>query len=258
MKKLLVLLLIVGSPLCPSLLAQKGELMIKHGLSFLDTPYVAHTLERAAQEELFTDRSEVDCTTFVEDVMAMTLCEEQEVLSESEFAKNLQRVRYRNGILDGYTSRLHYVADWINDNIQKGIIEDITAMYSEDKETLLLNYMSTHPDKYTHLKSAPQNVAEMAKHEQRLTGQVVHWLPKEKIPHEGLSWIKDGDIIMLTTNIKGLDVSHMGLAIYQEGKLHLLHASSIKKKVIIDSDTLRDQLQKSKHVTGIRVLRMAA
>lgn len=257
MRRCLVLLLIVISPLYSPLLAQKGELMIKNGLGFLNTPYVAHTLERTPQEELFTDRSEVDCTTFVEDVMAMTLCGSQNVVSESEFAHNLQKVRYRNGVLNGYTSRLHYVADWIYDNIQKGIIEDVTAIHSEDKETICLNYMSTHPDKYTHLKDSPQNVEEMAKHEERLTGQVVYWLPKNKIPHEGLTWIKDGDIIMLTTNIKGLDVSHMGLAIYQEGKLHLLHASSIKKKVIIDSDTLRDQLQKSKHVTGIRVLRMA-
>lgn len=228
--------------------------MLKNGLPFLGTPYVAHTLERTANEELFTSQSEVDCTTFVEYVMALSLCKDP--VSEKEFAQNLQRVRYREGILDGYTSRLHYVADWVNDNSRKGIIEDVTAAHSTDKDTVQLYYMSANSEKYKHLKNSPENVAEMKKHEKRLTGQEIYWLPKAKLPDEGFSWIKDGDIIMLTTHIRGLDVSHMGIAIYQGNQLYLLHASSVEKKVIIDQRTLRKQLHDSKHVTGIRVLRM--
>ena len=50
--------------------------------------------------------------------------------------------------------------------------------------------------------------------------------------------IKNGDIIAITTNIKGLDVVHTGFACWVDGKLHLLHASSVMKKVILDSQTL--------------------
>lgn len=231
--------------------------MLKHGLSLVGTPYVANTLERTEQEELFTSREELDCTTFVESVMAMTLSTKEDgTFSENDFADNLQKIRYRDGILNSYTSRLHYVADWINNNIQKGIIQDIAAVYSKDTDIINLSFMSQNPDKYKHLRNNPENTFFMAEVEKKLTGQEVHWIPKQKLPDDGLSWIHDGDIIMLTTNIRGLDVSHMGIAIYQNGKLHLLHASSVEKKVVVDKRTLRNQLAQSKHVTGIRVVRI--
>lgn len=257
MKGHVIILSIIVSLVSLSVFSQQNNQMLRHGLSLLGTPYVAHTLERTEQEELFTDRSELDCTTFVESVMAMSLSTQAEQnFTEDSFAKNLQKIRYRDGIINGYTSRLHYVAEWINDNIQKGIIEDVAATYSPDRDTIRLFFMSTHPDSYKHLKNSPKNVAEMAAHEKRLSGQEIHWVPKQKLPAEGLPWIKDGDIIMLTTNIAGLDVSHMGIAIYQQDKLHLLHASSVEKKVVIDKPTLRNQLAQSKHVTGIRVVRL--
>lgn len=45
-----------------------------------------------------------------------------------------------------------------------------------------------------------------------------------------MPWIKDGDIIAITTHTPGLDVAHMGIAAYRKGKLHLLHASSAQGK----------------------------
>lgn len=253
----ITLSILLASLFCSGIYAQADNPMLRHGLSFLGTPYVAHTLERTAQEELFTGRSELDCTTFVESVLAMSLSSIQgEDLSEENFAKNLQKIRYRDGIIDGYTSRLHYVADWVNNNVRKGIITDITAMCGEDKDIIHLSFMSQNPDKYKHLKGNPKNISRMAEIEKELTGQEIYWIPKQKLTDKGTSWIQDGDIIMLTTNIKGLDVSHMGIAIYQNSKLHLLHASSTEKKVVIDKRTLRDQLEQSKHVTGIRVFRL--
>jgi acetyl esterase/lipase len=236
---------------------REDNLMLKHGLALLGTPYVAHTLERTAKEELFTGRSELDCTTFVETVLAMSLCTgENKTLTEKEFAAQLQKIRYRGGVIDGYASRLHYATDWINDNIRKGIIADITAVHSQDTDTVRLSFMSGHPDKYKHLRSDPENLTRIREIEKSLTGQRIHRIPKQDLPDEGFPWIKDGDIIMLTTLIDGLDVSHTGIAIRRNGMLHLLHASSVEKKVVIDQRTLREQLAQSKHVTGIRVVRL--
>lgn len=47
--------------------------MLKYGLSFLKTPYVAHTLEVNDEEKLVVNFDEVDCTTFVEYVLALSL-----------------------------------------------------------------------------------------------------------------------------------------------------------------------------------------
>ena len=47
--------------------------MLKYGLNFLKTPYVAHTLEVNEEEKLVVNFDEVDCTTFVEYVLALAL-----------------------------------------------------------------------------------------------------------------------------------------------------------------------------------------
>lgn len=224
-----------------------GKEVLNNGLKFIGTPYVAGTLEVNDKEKLVINLKEMDCTTFVEYVLAQSM--------NGDFTRNLQQIRYRNGKIDGYTSRLHYIAEWVENGIRQGIIEDVTAMHSPDRQTLSLSYMSSHPHLYKALKNSPENVKQMAEYEKALTGKSVHYLPKSKLKAEGLSWIKDGDIIALCTNIPGLDVSHMGIAVYKNGKLHLLNASSINKKVEISAVPLSEMLAKSKTNTGIRILR---
>ena len=187
----------------------------------------------------------------------MALCPQQgDEMQEGDFARNLQRIRYRDGKIDGYTSRLHYISDWINNAVRQGLLEDVTATYSPFKQKLSLSYMSTHPELYKSLKNSPENVAQMAKYEKALSGKEVHYLPKDKLEPDGLPWIKNGDIIALTTNTPGLDVSHMGIAIYIKGQLHLLHASSKEGKVVVGKTALSQMLKDRKSLTGIRVLRM--
>ena len=67
----------------------------------------------------------------------------------------------------------------------------------------------------------------------------------------------DGDIIAITTNLPGLDVAHVGIAEYINGKLHLLHASSTLGKVVVSEEPLRQMLRNHKSWSGIRVVRMS-
>lgn len=227
--------------------SSKENAMLNNALAFVGTPYVANTLEVNEEEKLVINLKEVDCTTLVEYVLAQSM--------EGDFAVNLQRIRYRDGKIDGYTSRLHYIADWVENGVRHGMMEDVTANHSTDTEKLVISYMSRHPQLYKSLKNNPKNVALMRQHEKALTGKTIHYLPKAKLTPEGLSWIKDGDIIAMCTNIPGLDVTHMGIALYKEGELHLLNASSVNKKVEISLLPLSEMLAKSKTNTGIRVIR---
>ena len=97
----------------------------------------------------------------------------------------------------------------------------------------------------------------LAQHEKALSGKKVHWLPKGKLPDAGLPWIMDGDIIAITTNLPGLDVAHVGIAEYINGKLHLLHASSTLGKVVVSEEPLSQMLRNNKSWSGIRVVRMS-
>lgn len=254
--------------------------VLKIATSYLGTPYVANTLENDGEESLIINLKEVDCLTLVEYSLAQAMCSSSGSLEKapsnslvkdsspvdssfdvsslnSPFARNLQKIRYRNGIINGYTSRLHYTSDWIDNGIRQGFLQDITAEHSPNTLTLSLSYMSTHPQLYKRLANSPENVARMAEQEKAISGKVVHWLPKSKLPEAGLPWIKDGDIIAITTKLPGLDIAHMGIAKHVDGNLHLLHASSTLGKVVVSDEPLNHLLNNKKSWTGIRVIRMS-
>lgn len=187
--------------------------------------------------------------------MALSPTEDGQI-AEGDFADKLQMIRYRDGKINGYTSRLHYIADWVNNGVRNGFLEDVTTANSPYIQQVSLSYMSSHPKLYKQLSNSPENVAKMKEIEKSLNGQEFHYVPKDKLPFAGLPWIKNGDIIAITTNTPGLDVAHMGIAFYVNGKLSLLHASSKEKKVVISKVTLGQMLKKNKNWTGVRVLRM--
>lgn len=231
-----------------------GELMVKVGSMFLETPYVASTLEQEGAERLVINLREMDCTTFAETCLAMTRTLRSKKPGLEQFANDLATVRYRNASIHGYTSRLHYTTDWIFNNQEKNLLLDVTKDISDIPYMKTINFMSTHPDAYRHLKGNSQLIQEMATIEADLSAKPRYFIPKEKIA-ELENHLQDGDIVALTTSIDGLDVSHMGILVRKNDRIHLLHASLTAKKVVLSDETLEDYLKNSKSVTGIIVAR---
>ena len=223
----------------------------------LGVPYVAGTLDGNEEEQLVVHVDQLDCTTFVETVLALCIADKRGERSFDGFKKALIDVRYRNGILDGYASRLHYFSDWIRNNEQMGFVKECTSetACSQPKE-LWLDFMTTHVDSYLPMKKDPALVEVMAAQEKNWQGTVVSYIPKEKLnlsPEE--LKIKDGDILAMVTNIKGLDIVHVGFAFWKDNQLHLLHASSVAKKVIEDPQTQYESSKKTKAHIGVRAIR---
>jgi len=224
----------------------------------LGVPYVAGTLDGNEEEQLVVHVDQLDCTTFVETVLALCIADKRGERSFDGFKKALIDVRYRNGILDGYASRLHYFSDWIRNNEQMGFVKECTSetACSQPKE-LWLDFMTTHVDSYLPMKKNPALVEVMAAQEKNWQGTVVSYIPKEKLnlsPEE--LKIKDGDILAMVTNIKGLDIVHVGFAFWKDNQLHLLHASSVAKKVIEDPQTQYESSKKTKAHIGVRAIRI--
>ena len=78
-------------------------------------------------------------------------------------------IRYRDGVIDQYPSRLHYFSDWIYDNVKKGIVEDVTEEIGGKKIKFNLNFMSTHPDSYKHLKENPDFIPIIKNQEKEIS-----------------------------------------------------------------------------------------
>ena len=224
----------------------------------LGVPYVAATLDGNEEEQLVVHVDQLDCTTFVETVLALCIADKRDARSFDGFKKALTDVRYRDGHLDGYASRLHYFSDWIRNNEQMGFVKECTSETScAQPQELWLNFMTTHVDSYQPMKKNPALVEVMAAQEKHWQGTIVSYIPKEKLnlPPEELK-IKDGDILAMVTNIKGLDIVHVGFAFWKDNHLHLLHASSSAKKVIEDPKTQYESSGKTKAHIGLRAIRV--
>ena len=228
---------------------------------FLGVPYVAHTLEVNDKEQLVVNTRELDCTTLVETVTALTICAQQGKKTWTDYLTTLRTLRYRQGQLDGYTSRLHYFSDWIRDKQAMKSVKEIQAPNPPFTavQRVNVNYMSTHPTAYKALKAQPELVSVIRKQEQQLTGLKARYIPKSALRRNTKTLrqaVHDGDIIAITCNKKGLDIAHLGFAVWKKDGLHLLNASMIHKKVVEESMTFYQYLQKHPSHTGIRVLRI--
>ena len=227
---------------------------------FLEVPYVAHTLEINDDERLVVNTRQLDCTTFVETVTALKLCAQADKHSFTDYLNMLRQLRYRKGKMAGYTSRLHYFTDWIRDKAEMQLVTDVQQPNPPFSavQTVQVDYMSTHPNAYKALKANAALVPEIRAHEQSLTGMKVRYIPKRSVRNNALlrKVVKDGDILAITCNKKGLEIAHLGFAVWRKDGLHLLNASMIHKKVVEEPMTLYQYLQRHKTHTGIRVVRI--
>lgn len=233
------------------------------GKQFLGLPYVAHTLEQGDREHLIVNLHGLDCTTFVETVVALSMCDQQNKRTFEDYCSNLSKVRFRHGKMTDYTSRLHYFTWWGEDNEALGIVKDIAPKTEPwgaftAVQTIHINYMSAHPASYKQLKNHPEFVPTIKKMEQESNGRKFRYIPKKNLSwgqNTALGAVKDGDIVAMLTDSDGLDTRHIGIAFWQNGKLHLLHASSLYKKVLMSKETFYDYEMKQPKHTGIRVFR---
>ncbi|MCA1745472.1 MAG: DUF1460 domain-containing protein [Bacteroidales bacterium] len=222
--------------------------------AFLGTPYVSGTLEQAVEEQLMVNLREVDCTTFVEYVLAMAHVAKDSGADLGRMAYEVQHLRYRDGVVKGYPSRLHYFTDWLKRHEQRGLLTLISDSIGNASMDMALDFMSTHPGFYPKLDKNPALVEKIRLVEEDMADSDMAYITKDRL-EEMEPLIRDGDIIAFVTTIEGLDVSHTGFACFQEGRLHLLHASTRTNLVEVSPVPLSQYIQNRTTVSGILVAR---
>lgn len=222
----------------------------------LGTPYVAHTLE--GDEEMLTiNIHQLDCLTFIETLYALTRTTLAGRYSWRDFADHIENVRYRNGEMGDYSTRIHYISEWIIDNHVRGNLVEVTPdLPHVDYMVKNIDYMTHHTDAYRQLKDDSVMVEKIRKFELR----------NHRFPYLKRSWLNDksvkaalrsGDFVSLVTKAEGLDVSHNGIIIIDDnGDPYLLDASMSGGKVMLEGKPLFKYLERSKTNIGIRVFRM--
>jgi len=238
-------------------LTKANDLVCFYAHKLEGTPYVAHTLE-GESEKLTINIDELDCTTFVETLYALTKTTLEGRYSWRDYAQQLENLRYRRGKMGDYSTRLHYMSDWIIDNSNRGNIVDVTSDIGCVRYKIkTINYMSTHRDSYPSL--ADDAIFDKIRNfEIGYRNHRFPYIKKEQLnSKEVKKVIKRGDFVGLVTRINGLDISHLGIVeLDEKGNPVLLDASSIGKKVQLEPVDMKTQLRKSKNNEGVRFFRI--
>jgi hypothetical protein len=233
-----------------------GQVIVEVGKSFIGTDYVAHTLEVDGDERLVINLAGLDCNTFLEYALVFARNIKQGKTTFDDYKNELMLIRYRDGNIDQYPSRLHYFTDWIYDNEKKAIVKDITKKIGGELLKLNLSFMSAHPQYYKHLKENPEFIPLIKQQEEEISKRDYYFIPQEKIA-EIENDIEDGDLLAFTSIVKGLDVNHVGIAVrLDDGRIHVLHAPNVGYKVQISDLPLAEYVLRIKNDSGVIVVRV--
>lgn len=237
-----------------------NSLMLFYANEFMNKPYAAHTLD-GNEERIVINPNSFDDNTFVETLCALVRTTLKGGENWEDYATNLENVMYRNGQMSDYASRLHYVSDWINDNIQRGNLIDVVAQNPTNRSVGTINkplfYMSTNRGEYSQLSDEDQ-YNKILQVEQNLQNNKFYYIKKEYLNSAYINGvIKPGDIIAYVTNTNGLDVTHLGIADYNDDhQLILIDASPNAGRVVRERKMLFTVLGDRDDIIGVRVFRV--
>lgn len=250
-----------------------NDLVLFFFKKMLGNPYVAHTLENNQREKLVINVRDLDCTTSTENIMALSICRKTNRLTFRDFCDVLMNIRYEKpyGGEDheqrvAYSHRNHYFTGWANSNIAQGFFEEIVgpAKIFSGTQRVTVDFMTAHPQYYKMINETPTTADSIKAMERKLSDpkhNTYKFIPKDNLKNtnteEFRQWIHEGDIVVILTNKAGLDTQHITMAHWGDDKqLHIMHASSLRKKVVFEPLTLYQYLMNQKSATGVRILRL--
>lgn len=250
--------------------AKTTNWMLYFANKFIGTPYVGGTLDKGERENLIVNLRELDCTTLIETVLALNMCAERNETTFDAYCRHLTDIRYINGKV-GYDRRQHYFTVWIEENRKQAIIDKVEPSAADLKtgnhpfkatqNLKNVNYMSTHVSSYKMLSAHREWLPGIKTMEQSMEGKSYRYIPKSALKSTKANnallrkYIRTGDILVILTSKKGLDTSHIGMAVWHDDGLHMLNASQIHGKVIDEPKMLYTYMQEHPSQLGIRVIR---
>ncbi len=212
----------------------------------LGTPYRWFPLGEGPQAKYdrgpLIDFSRVDCLTFCEQILAMALADHYD-----EMFHRLQRLRYREGVID-IRARNHFMlADWLPNNAW--LFEDITATIGGG----LCVEMRKTIDRAAVLrqKGVPKNELTAIPPPQTLA---IKYIPEADLPAIKTK-LQAGDLAVVIQSRPGIFAAHLGFLLRDgDGRIFFRNASArrgVKKVVDEDFDDLVRFLRRNPSWVGM-------
>ncbi|MEM6327880.1 MAG: N-acetylmuramoyl-L-alanine amidase-like domain-containing protein [Bacteroidota bacterium] len=230
-----------------------GEIVQRVGEALVGQPYVAGLLDEPAEETLVVTLRGFDCVLYVENVLALAEGIAMGETSYEGYVRRVERMRYREGTMGSYCSRLHYFSDWIRDNESRGMLRNVTEAAGGERLDKQITFMSEHRDAYPKLATDDETHACIVNMEAGLADVDLFYIPQDRIA-EAYAAMQPGDIIATATDIGGLDVTHTGFVHQTDSRTGFMHASSASEQVKVSPD-LEDYVQGVRSQIGVVVAR---
>jgi len=204
-----------------------GERVGAVSAEWLGRPYLDNPLDlRGTKESVRVNLRGFDCVTLIESAFAMALSEDV-----STFIKALRLIRYHEGTVN-WSSRNHYMTDWMTNNIALGIVRDLTTGQGSIEQIAVLNVVDGLPPKLTAFR----------------------YFPQENLPSLKRR-MQTGDLVCFASTRPGLDVYHTGILIASDDGIVLRHASR-SAGMVIDQDL--DRFVAESSMLGVVLVRPTA
>jgi hypothetical protein len=196
-----------------SRIGDPGERIELLSRRFLGIPYRGSTLIGNEQRpEIFVvNLSAVDCFTFIDYIEAMRISD-----CFDGFISNLRMVRYRGGAVS-FETRNHFFTDWREHN--SAFVGDLTEEIGEGVSKKVSKILNEKADVTRLLPGIPSTKREIT------------YIPSSALDRPVIENLKTGDYAGIYSEMKGLDVSHVGIVV-KAGGVILRHASEKHMKVI--------------------------
>jgi N-acetylmuramoyl-L-alanine amidase-like protein len=239
-----------------------GERTATVGRALVGIRYKSFTLEIDNRTESpSANFNGMDCWTFFEIALAFArmLDEPATTWTPERLLHYIELDRYRGGECTGeYLSRLHYLEDWLVDNDQRGLVNDLTRNLGGVSVPHSAREMTVGWRHYRYLRANRRLLAPLARMEAKVSTRPLYTIPKRRVAAIEPK-LRNGDIIgIVSRDRRGLySTSHVGLALRtSDGVLHFLHASSPHNygRVVVDSQ-LSKYLYRYRTDAGILVAR---
>jgi Protein of unknown function (DUF1460) len=236
-----------------------GERMVLVGKALLGTPYRSFTLEIDDHIEApSVDFVGMDCWTFYEIALAFSRMLELKSsgYTPQDLLAMIELDRYRGGHCSGlYTSRLHFLEDWIYDNERRGLVRNLTvSLGGVPMRGRYLDEMSRYWRSSRYLRHNPSLVPAIRNMEETVASRPIYQIPRERVAAIEPK-IRSGDIICITGRGPEGFTEHVGIA-YRDGLgvVHFMHASKDEHQVMIDV-ALHQYIYRYHKFAGIMVVR---
>ena len=238
-----------------------GERTATVGQALVGTRYKHFTLEIDNRiESPSVNFNGMDCWTFFEISLAFArmLNEPEENWTPEQMLHYIELDRYRGGECTGeYLSRLHYLEDWLADNKDRGLLQDLTPSLGGSSVPHSAREMSIGWRHYRYLKSNKSLLGPLAQMERRVSSRPLYQIPTSRVAKIEPK-LQSGDIIGIISRDRGglYSTSHVGLALRTSDGLHFMHASSPGNsgRVVVDA-RISKYLARYRSDSGILVAR---